>query len=224
MEVSAVARFLRLAVAFSFLSAFSAARTAETRPPPGAESTATITVRIYNYARVPNKTLDRAQRKATRILRHAGIETAWQEGPLSQAEIDGNSAFQQGPGLAGLALRVLPRSMSEGLGVPSTCFGFAQMSGAARFPSVASVFFHRVQELAGDRVADLRMMLGHVMAHEIGHQLLGEKGHSRSGIMSVPWKRPHLQLAAVGHLRFTDEEAARMRANVRERVQWEEAR
>jgi hypothetical protein len=37
--------------------------------------------------------------------------------------------------------------------------------------------------------------LGHVMAHEVGHLLLGAHSHSRTGLMSADWLPldPHVQ-------------------------------
>jgi hypothetical protein len=46
-------------------------------------------------------------------------------------------------------------------------------------------------------------MLGHAMAHEIGHVLLGSTEHSPDGIMKARWSTTDYQKAAKGYMKFT---------------------
>ena len=43
-----------------------------------------LTVRFYNYAVVPDETLNAAQRKTEDIFRAAGIRITWAECPVSE--------------------------------------------------------------------------------------------------------------------------------------------
>jgi hypothetical protein len=54
-------------------------------------------------------------------------------------------------------------------------------------------------------------LLGCVIAHELGHLLLGTASHSASGLMSAVWQDPELRLAAHGKLLFTGDEGDRIR-------------
>ena len=54
-------------------------------------------------------------------------------------------------------------------------------------------------------------LVGHVVAHELGHILLAESGHTPSGIMSTGWRYDHLTQAAQGLLRFDPAQAKRIR-------------
>ena len=59
------------------------------------------------------------------------------------------------------------------------------------------------------------MILGHLMAHELGHLLLGEAGHpAGSGIMHVPWQTKELEQIKQGVMSFLPEQAQRIRAQV----------
>jgi hypothetical protein len=49
-----------------------------------------------------------------------------------------------------------------------------------------------------------------VMAHEIGHLLLGRNSHSVSGIMRGTWGSAELRAIAQGALRFTRGERKRL--------------
>lgn len=73
---------------------------------------------------------------------------------------------------------------------------------AARKPAIVTVFYNRVVEQGRRHAVDARIVLGRVMAHEIGHVLLPPDSHSRSGIM-----RATLDLAMSNPDRFTDPQA-----------------
>jgi hypothetical protein len=64
---------------------------------------------------------------------------------------------------------------------------------------------------AGCPVADV---LAHVMAHEVGHLLLGPGGHGEKGIMRATWSRVELKGTQNGSLRFTVAEVATMQAGI----------
>jgi hypothetical protein len=56
-------------------------------PPPGnANPGLTITLRVYNYARVPVRTLTKAERKTGEIFRMTGVEAAWIDCRVSTAD------------------------------------------------------------------------------------------------------------------------------------------
>jgi alcohol dehydrogenase class IV len=53
-----------------------------------------------------------------------------------------------------------------------------------------------------------------VIAHEIGHHLLGPNSHSPTGIMMGIWSPEVLRAAGKGHLLFTPQQAELIRADV----------
>jgi hypothetical protein len=64
------------------------------------------------------------------------------------------------------------------------------------------------------------VLLGAMMAHEIGHLLMGVNSHSREGIMSIPWDARKLQQINLGDLGFTPEQAATLKAEALHRAGW----
>ncbi|PYY15245.1 MAG: hypothetical protein DMG60_18205 [Acidobacteria bacterium] len=54
-------------------------------------------------------------------------------------------------------------------------------------------------------------VLGHVIAHEIGHLLLGLNSHSTSGIMRGLWEEEELKAVERGRLLFTSQQSRLMR-------------
>ncbi len=63
-----------------------------------------------------------------------------------------------------LTVKILPETMASGFSLPFTRFGVTVQHHAS------FVFYHRVRDLAMSESA----ILGLVMAHELGHLLLGE--------------------------------------------------
>ena len=53
--------------------------------------------------------------------------------------------------------------------------------------TLATVFVDRVESVAQQAKADRWAMMGRVMAHEIGHLLLGTSTHSDTGLMREVW-------------------------------------
>jgi hypothetical protein len=83
---------------------------------------------------------------------------------------------------------------------------------------MASVFHDRVKQLAEGGMVSHCQALGHAMAHEIGHLLLGTAEHTSRGIMRARWEREDLRDAARRCLVFDAQQAQRLRAEVRRRV------
>jgi hypothetical protein len=52
---------------------------------------------------------------------------------------------------------------------------------------MATVFHDQIQAVARRTGVARSELLGRALAHEVGHLLLGVRGHSRSGIMRAVW-------------------------------------
>ena len=81
----------------------------------------------------------------------------------------------------------------------------------------ASVFYQRVADVAESGKISTGKVLGHAIAHEIGHLLLGSNSHSPAGLMKADWKSGDLKLLDMGRLHFSPKEGSLMRADVASR-------
>src|SRR5437016_7931888 len=155
-----------------------------------------ITVLVYNYAGVPAGVETQAEQEAERIYRHGRISIEWLDCPLSPEQVAQYPACQVAPGPTRLAVRILSKSMAECLRQEQDSFGFALYPEDGSFAMVANVFSHDAEALARRRGLSQAVILGHLMAHELGHLLLGVRSHSASGIMHVPWQKKELEIIA----------------------------
>jgi hypothetical protein len=83
-------------------------------------------------------------------------------------------------------------------------------------PATVSVKFAGTLEESG--VARLPEILGHIIAHEIGHLLLPGGRHSVSGIMKARWSLNEWKLVRQGALNFAPEQSRFLRAELLRRL------
>ena len=76
------------------------------------------------------------------------------------------------------------------------------------------VFYERAAKLQSAWNVNLSDTLGAVMAHEIGHLLLGSNSHTPAGIMRARWEGQELNRMARGNLLFTESQSDQMRAKL----------
>jgi hypothetical protein len=170
-----------------------------------------ITVSVYDDVSVPRDTLARAEEQATKIFWRAGLDVSWLDcSPANSARcaaaFDIDKPFH-------LSLRITPDVANS---TSDTAFGVAYLAadGTGRY---GDVFWKRAQDLQGSSKGDLALILASVMAHEIGHLLLGSNAHAISGIMRAHWEPRELRRISMGSFVFLPEQGKRMRARVTQR-------
>lgn len=174
----------------------------------------TISVRIYNYANLDSRSLGEAQRRAAALLKRAGLTVEWTPCPSS----DGCS---QPLGSGDIVLNLLSDKAGRRLLQSSDTLGLAVPGGSTSL-GTAYVFVKKTDDLALTGRFSIRyeiaraVVQAHVIAHEIGHLLLGPGSHSKDGIMSWPWTNTVIKRIAEMNLFFRVEESRLMRERLRE--------
>ncbi len=124
-----------------------------------------------------------------------------------------------------IALRSKDDSASVGRNIRFMIIGWI-VSETARFTMLAEdgglgvrayIFADRASDLAKEEVIPSTRILGYLMAHEIGHLLMGTNSHSRQGIMKGNWRRKEVKDALSGRLTFTSQECSRLRSAIEHR-------
>jgi len=209
-----------LALGFAVVLAIGgapSAGSAKPHPSQNPPSTPVITMRVYDYAQVEAQEWIRAKAEATRVLMSAGIEALWLDCPVT-AEPLNDHACRTPLKPTDLVLRILPKSMAERMARGADSFGFAQQSTDGTPSYVASVFYHQVESAAREFGVSRAVILGHALAHEVGHLLLGKDSHSPNGIMRAFWTEKELLNASAARLVFLPQQAAMMRTEVANRA------
>ena len=181
-------------------------------------STRTIAIRIHNYARVKPSILNQATKVASEIFRDAGVDPIWVECSIGQRFLPDSVCTNPLTPLD-LVLSLLPRSRNQNFHFRDEVLGMAMETTAQDFGSFASVFYDSVEICAAHRNVDLSHLLGHVIAHELGHLLLGADSHSCRGVMRASWSGRELIAVNQGILSFSASEEQRLQAVLTFRTQ-----
>jgi hypothetical protein len=163
-----------------------------------------LVLHVDDQASVPPHELAAAKAVVERTFTAVGIEILWREGRFP-ASILGPKAD---PGRH-LAVVLTISGENSTRGAAGCALGFA----ATRLPA-AYAFYNRIVEASRNRPVDLTVVLGRVIAHEIGHLLLPPDSHAAFGIM-----RPDLDFGVSNPDRFTDDQAQALRAAAVTRVE-----
>lgn len=166
-----------------------------------------VDICLYNYAQVPAPVLERAKSHAAWALERAGIRTTWHHCPSAEPACSTARRADR------LEVRVLTSSRVPG-GAPGTQLGFALQPADGAPGTLANVLADRSRQWAADRDMEEAGILGHAMAHELGHLLLGPGCHAAHGLMAERWGPAELRQARQGALCFSSAEAARMSARL----------
>lgn len=183
------------------------------RSQAGPVLTTTITFRVYNYAHVHRGTLSSAEEVTSAIFEEAGVGTAWVDCPLSATEAPLYPDCERPMGRTDLVLKIVPHSMEAKLSFRGEALGFAEPCPEGPACEI-SVFYEQIEDTATSEYRVDRI-LGHVIAHEAGHVLLGPNAHFPVGIMRGMWSPRDFQLISLGFpLDFTDEQRTQLHADL----------
>lgn len=161
-----------------------------------------VTVMVHKRAKTTDSVLEMGELEAGRIFRSARIHVRW-------VDCSKGSACRHQPDTNEYEISIVP----DGRTSSDLVYGVAFL-GPAGEGKYCDVFLRRI-EAASERGADnVARLLGAVMAHELGHLILGSHGHAYQGIMSGIWTQFALQRVGMGNLLFNKEEASLMRAKV----------
>jgi hypothetical protein len=140
-----------------------------------AQEPLTVTLHVTDYAKLPSQDLATAEAYAAATYREAGIDTVWTDAPWGSRDA-------RSPHLRVVILsREMAEKMCQGRRLGDTAMGLA-VDGEGG--SVVYIFSDRIRWVTLQYFA---RGLGHVMAHEVGHLLLGAHSHSQDGLMSADW-------------------------------------
>ena len=173
------------------------------------EESPRVTILTFDFVSLPEKIQNPMREKAGKIYQQAGVELQWAPCPT----VEGTLAFY--PNCTGyketthLMLRILSAAPK---GMKTDAKGEALLGAR-----IVNVFWDRVQDEAARYNVPISDMLAQVIAHEIGHLLLGSNSHSSSGIMMGKWKLEDLGSISRGGIRFTPQQCQHIQMEVKER-------
>ncbi len=184
-------RFKILAIATTLMVGHVVTAQAETSP--------SMAVLLINHANAPSGVVAAAQELVSRIFIAAGVNVEW--------SVAGNMQHS----VSDCRLRVILTAQPQDARDRRMNVMGAALIGSAGSGRLAYVFLREVEDYAGLTKTDPAVVLAHVMAHEMGHLLLGHRGHSVAGIMRAKWEPMEIARIREDLLTFTADEATTVR-------------
>jgi hypothetical protein len=171
-----------------------------------------ISIHLYNLSGIPAGTLDRATREVSRIFAQQDVTINWTAGTPEAEEVHATDQSGPAPFRDTHARRFLVVRVGRGLAFKAPNDSLGVSLPHAQFGISASIFQERIETLCQGSGQDFALLLGHAIAHEIGHVTLASNAHSPNGIMRARWGKGEFHLAAMGHLGFNPQQGAEIRA------------
>jgi hypothetical protein len=163
-----------------------------------------LVLQMHNFAGAPASIVESAQRELTRVYADIGVPLEWAG---AEDRTDAGARRAMHIILVDREAGVLRRSRDTVLG--------ATMWTDKGTPAVY-VFYQRVEAEARRHAVSLALLLACTLAHELGHVLMPDRGHSAEGLMRARWNGDDFHNANQGQLRFVPEQVAVMRAAARQ--------
>lgn len=173
-----------------------------------------VVIRFFNIAQLSADTVAELEQEASRLFTNAGIGITWQQGDPDADEV-WSVDFSATPcseflRSTVLLLRVIPQAPP---GLRAVALGTALP--CAKYGPQATVFRDRIEKIALSIPVSMGRVLGHVVAHEIGHVLMRSADHARVGVMRDTWGDQEWKAVSDRELAFTHAEADRMSRAIR---------
>jgi hypothetical protein len=161
-----------------------------------------ITIRIYDFDHIEPKVIASAKEVTSEIFRRAGLQISWVD-CISQGVCATDARGAE------FRVRIVPQAIGEAM-VSDGVFGFAIPCPSSQEACLCYILYWQIRAFAERNHIGADKVLGHVIAHEIGHMLLGPNAHAHFGIM-----QHHLPLRETDRtLYFTSGQAKQLRAGL----------
>ncbi|HYP09714.1 MAG TPA: hypothetical protein VER03_26050 [Bryobacteraceae bacterium] len=172
-----------------------------------------VRIRLYNLSGVSASDLDQARAEVSQIYSATGITFQWEEGDPEAAEarrVDFSarrSAETRTTRPAVIVARIVekappaPKGPSLGLALP---FG--------RTGVHVTMYKDNIAAVSQSQHVSFAKVLGHALAHEIGHMLMTDLGHSPAGLMRATWGPAEYRSMVTTGLRFAPREVQELRS------------
>jgi hypothetical protein len=171
-----------------------------------------LIIRIYDSVGLASERLGTAYHAVSAVLKPAGIDITWRDcrGPRADASSTPcNGALE--------VSEVIIRIVNAGSKPGDDRLGYSSVDIQHHADCLATVFADRIESMAGRTQSDAGTLLGHVIAHEIAHLLMGTSTHSPIGLMRERWSDDEVRRRNPIDWRLTRSDAKNARFGLLER-------
>jgi hypothetical protein len=157
----------------------------------GADREIDLTVRLYNTASIPTPELVGARRTAESILSDAELNVMFRHCGRPARTDDPATPCDSSLQPSEVVVRIIA-APEFNTSLDPEAYGVTYVVKETNRGWLATVFSDRIEQAATRVGVDPGTLLGRVMAHEVGHLLLGRGYHGEAGVMRAEWSDDRL--------------------------------
>ena len=166
-----------------------------------------LSVRLVDHSGQSAADRDAALGVAAELMLTAGVRVVWKICPAEPSGVAACDAFQpQGERV----VRIIPGPATRATS-SSDPLGTAVIDSQSRTGTLATGYWDRITRTATRAGVSSTTLLGRVIAHELGHLLLGTNKHAASGLMRSVWTPAEMRLSRPADWQFSPQDAAAIR-------------
>jgi hypothetical protein len=176
-----------------------------------------ISIRVIDQVGVPEKEWRLAQETADKIFQSAGLSVNWVHCTWNASAKNGDCPSPTTPDE--LSLVMVSDQTTNRMQAPARVFGMSLMATEGSFGSRGYIYYGRIQSKCTEQ-HDINeaLLLGTIVAHELGHLLLGPNSHSQKGIMKSDFERDDMTGIQLSGLQFNGRQRETLRSAVERRL------
>ena len=168
-----------------------------------------VRVSVFNDAQITKGKVATAENVAAGLFAQAGIRIDWLNcGRAAETRDEIDSCNE-----AAFPMHLQVHLRQKSLNLSESTLGLSYL-GQDGIGCHADVFYAGVEPLQRAAGLSSEAILGFVIAHELGHLLLGTNSHANAGIMRANWRKPEISAAGKGLLGFSETQAETMRTRL----------
>jgi hypothetical protein len=161
-----------------------------------------LAVRIYDFSALDTAVRTTAIEEGRGILADVGVNTSWHDCAHTES---------CAPEPGDLIVRVV-REPGAASAEWRQALGYSVVDPARGTGTLATIYINRVENSARHAGADLSLLLGRAIAHEVGHLVLHTNEHSAQGLMRPIWTEQEMARNAHDDWVFATPERRQIRA------------
>jgi hypothetical protein len=182
--------------------------------PARAASPLALTVRVYNSAGLSADTILATGASAAPILRDTGVDVTFRYCGTTDARTPGFvDACDDRLSPNEVVVRIIDAPL-DATHLDPLAFGLTYVMRETNRGWLATVFADRILSAAHRVGVDSATLTGRVLAHEVGHLLLGQEYHGAVGVMRAHWPDQLIAGSSRSEWRFSMREAATIQQNL----------
>jgi hypothetical protein len=177
-------------------------------------ATSLLPVRTYDAYGVAPRDMAAAHATVQILMKEAGIDIGWRDCPSQERWTSSDASCNEAVGTTEVLVRIASGASRSNDGA----LGYSLIDSSQHTGSLVTILADRIEATVARTHVDAGTLLGRVIAHEIGHILIGTTRHSSRGLMRARWLDDELQRNLAVDWTLAPDDALRLRRGFLTRV------